>query len=186
MGFRKLAAMFSVVAVASAIVGCSSDTASTPSGSSGTTGALYERLGKAPGIAKAITAIVDAELKDPEIASFFFNQVKTTIPAGHPSRAQIEECLVAQLGNAAGGPEKFPTMVSGGFTCRDMRAAHVGLGIPNGTFSKFITIAAGVLKGAGVADADITTIGKVLDSARPDTVQDTTRDGGGFQAPDGG
>lgn len=182
MGVRKLAAVFCVVAVASTIVGCSSDDSSgTPA-----TGTLYDRLGKAPGIAAATTAIVDAELKDPEIASFFFNQVKTTIPAGHPSRAQIEECLVAQLGNAAGGPEKYPTTVSGGFVCRDMKAAHVGLGIPNATFSKFVTIAAGVLKSAKVADADIMVIGTVLEGARTATVQDKTRDGGPFQAPDGG
>lgn len=175
--------MLGIASIAAvAVAGCSSDDSSTPSGntsSGGTTGTLYERLGKKDGIAKAVDAIVQEELKDPEIASYFFFQ--TTAAAGHPTPAQIEECLTNQLGAAAGGPEKYPTTVSGGFTCRSMVATHAKLGIPNGVFDKFVTIAAGVLKTAGVADADITTVGGVLVGTKGDVVTDTTRDGGAFK-----
>jgi len=209
MSFRYLvlgaAALCGVVGVVS---GCSDDdppanTSSTSSSSSGSSGAtstsssggtsgssgtsgsgaqsLYDRLGKKQGIATAISAIVKAELADPEIASYFVVVGKT---GRAPSAAAIEECLVNQLGSAAGGPAadvKYPTTVVGGFTCRDMRTAHTGLGIPPKTFDKFVTIAAGVLKGAGVADEDITTIGTVLNGTKTDVAQDTTREEGPFR-----
>lgn len=169
------------IACASAVVcGCSSDdtagtqtqqdtgTAATDTG----TGTLYDRLGKNAGIKSAIDAIVADELKDPGIAAFFANNDGTH--AGHPSATQIKECLVLLLGNAAGGPETYPAAVSGGFMCRSMKAAHTGLGIDSATFDKFVTIAAGTLKKAGVADADITTIGGVLNGTKSDIVESTT------------
>lgn len=200
--------------MATAVVGCSSDeTSTTPSGgtsssssssSSGATpgssssssgspstgtpsasGTLYDRLGKKDGIAAALHAIVDKELEDTEIATYFFFQVQNPIPKGHPSRAQIEECLTLQLSNAAGGPETYPATVAGGFTCRDMKTAHMGLSIPAGVFDRFITIAAGVLKGAKVADADIKVIGSVLTGEKDNVAQDKTRETGPFMPPQG-
>jgi len=158
------------------------DTTTTPPADQSS---LYDRLGKHDGIAKAVGAIVAEELKDPEIASYFFFQVQTPVPAGHPTAGQIEECLVAQLGNAAGGPETYPMTASGGFQCRGMTAAHAKLGIPDGVFTKFLTIAAGVLKSAGVADADIEKVGGVLEGARVQVVQDHTRQTGSFVPPTG-
>lgn len=193
-----------LVTGALAAAGCSEDDTPTPaatgssssggtsSGSGGTASdggatTLYERLGKKAGIATAVDAIVAEELKDPEIASYFFFQVQTPVAAGHPSATQIKECLVEQLGSAAGGPETYPATVSGGFVCRDMVSAHSALGIPNGVFTKFLTIAAGVLKSAGVADADISTVGGVLEGTRSAVVQDKTRETGSFdRQPDGG
>ncbi len=167
MGF--VAGAIAAVGVAASI-GCSSSStsgsgSSGASGSSGTPGALYTRLGGHAGIRKAINAIVAEELKDPEIAAFF-GKVGTP---GHPTASQIEECLTIQLGQAAGGPETYPAMAEG-FQCRSMSASHAGLHIPASSFDKFVTIAAGVLKSAGVADADITTIGGVLNSTKTDIV----------------
>ena len=48
---------------------------------------------------------------DADMKTYFFNQVVTPVPAGHPTADQIEECLTDLLGNAAGGPETFPTTV---------------------------------------------------------------------------
>jgi hypothetical protein len=146
-------------------------------------GSLYERLGGHDGISKAVDAIVAEELKDPEIASYFYFQMQNPLPAGHPSAAQIKECLVAQLGNGAGGPEMYPMTASGGFQCRGMTAAHAKLGIPDGVFTKFLTIAAGVLKSANVMDADIQTVGGVLEGARVQVVQDHARQTGSFVPP---
>ena len=188
MGFRAWAVMGMAALAMASITGCSDEesTPASPSGqSTGTTQqSLYERLGKKEGIATAITAIVDAELKDTEMASYFFFQVQNPIPAGHPSRAQIEECFVLQLSEAAGGPEKYAgAKVSGGFTCRDMTTAHKGLGIPEGIFERFITIAAGVLQGAGVKEADIKVIGGVLMGEKDTVAQDKSRMTGPFKAP---
>lgn len=157
----------------------SSSSGGSTSSSGSTTQSLYDRLGKKAGIAAAVSEVVKAELADPEIASYFLFVGK---PGHPPSAAVIEECLVNQLGAAAGGPSSevmYPTTVMG-FTCRDMKTTHAGLGIPAGTFDKFVTIAAGKLKELGVADADITTIGGVLNGTKADVVTDDTRQSGPF------
>jgi hypothetical protein len=128
-------------------------------------------VGGNAGIKGAVKAIVEAEVKDADIASFFFFQSsKNGGPAdGHPSVAAIEECLVLQLGEVSGGPEKYSNAkTTDGHTCRDMKTAHTGFNISDKTFDKFVTIAAGVLKTAGVADADIATIGTVLNGTKKD------------------
>jgi hypothetical protein len=153
-------------------------------------GSLYERLGRRAGIAGAVDAIVARELMDPEIASYFYFQVtpgRGGMPPvdGHPSVAQLKSCLVNQLANVAGGPEQYPGTPADnmGWQCRNMRAAHADLNIPNSVFDRFVSIAAGVLMGAGVAPADIATIGGVLNSTRADVAQGTSRDGGAFVPP---
>jgi hypothetical protein len=162
--------------------GGSSGTATSSSGGSSgtTTQSLYDRLGKKDGINAALTEVVKAELADPEIASYF---VLVGKPGHPPTAAAIQECLLNQLGAAAGGPAsevKYPTTVGGGFTCRGMAESHKDLGIPPKTFDKFVTIAAGKLKELGVADADITTIGGVLNGTKSEIVTDTTRESGPF------
>ena len=175
--------LFSLVLVAgvgAALVGCGSDDdSSTAGGGSGGkcgTGAggaaaggadgastLYSRLGGHEGIKAAIGAIVTAELADDDIASFFAPNLTATHT---PQPADIVDCFTALLGNAAGGPEVYPYKTAGGFTCRSMAAAHADLHIGSGTFDNFVGIAAGVLKDAGVADADIAVIGGVLNGTK--------------------
>jgi hypothetical protein len=137
----------------------------TDTGTDAGTTTLYARLGGHDGITTAITAIVAEELKDTEIAAFFGNVGKT----GHPTKDQVIACFTDLLGHAAGGTELYPATESG-FTCRDMKTSHTGMNIPAATFDKFVTIAAGVLKTAGVADADIGTIGGVLNGTKADIV----------------
>jgi hypothetical protein len=144
-------------------------------------GTLYTRLGGHAGIRSAIDAIVGQELMDPDLASYFFNQVAATVPAGHPTVDQLEECFTDQLGNAAGGPESYPTTVTddaGSFTCRDMATIHQPLHISGGTFSKFVTIAAGELQTLNVSSADIATIGSVLTSTETAIVDQNLADAG--------
>ena len=136
-------------------------------------GNLYGRLGAHAGIRTAVNAIVGQELMDPEIASFFANVGQP----GHPTADQIEECFTNLLGKAAGGAEAYPTTVDG-FTCRDMKTSHAGLHIPGAVFDKFVAIAAGVLKTAGVADDDIVTVGGVLNGMKPLIIDAVTSDAG--------
>jgi hypothetical protein len=177
-------------------VGCSSNGASNPSsgedagnGGAGSdsgaahadAGTLYERLGGHAGIRSAVNAVVQAELGDPDLASYFFNQVATPVPAGHPTVDQLSECFTDQLANAAGGPEAYPTTVTddaGSWTCRDMSVIHAPLHISGGTFTKFVTIAAGELGTLGVASSDIATIGGVLTGAGPAIVDSNLADAG--------
>jgi hypothetical protein len=149
------------------LAACSSTTA-TPAADSGAS-SLYTRLGGKSGITGAVGLIVADELKDAEVAAFFAGLGKN----GSPTGAQLSECLVNQLGAAAGGPASevtYPTKVTGGYMCRDMKSSHASLMITTSVFDKFVTIAAGTLKTAGVANADIATIGAVLNSTKSDVV----------------
>lgn len=216
MGFKCLAVMsvLALTVAAAPMMGCADDettmptssssgasssssssssgaTSSSSSSSGGASGqnttpekSLYERLGKRDGIKGALDKILEAVLADPDIASYFVFVGKDGHP---PSAAVIQECLIHQLGSAAGGPAsevKYPTTVTvmdKTFACRDMKSAHAGLGIPPKTFDKFVTIAAGELKKLGVPDADITTIGSVLTGTKTDVVTDSSREEGPFK-----
>ncbi len=172
--------------------GVRTDTGVASDGAAGDAGGtLYARLGGRAGIAGAVDAIVAQELMDPEIASYFYFQVtpgSSGMPPvdGHPNVAQLKSCLVNQLANAAGGPEQYPGAPADnmGWQCRNMTASHAGLNIPGSVFDRFVTIAAGVLTGAGVAASDIAIIGGVLNSTRAQVAQGTDRDGGSFVPPD--
>jgi hypothetical protein len=168
-----------------------SSTASTCSDA----GTLYTRLGGHAGIRAAVDAIVAAELADPDIKTYFFNQVRTPVPAGHPNAAQIEECFTDLLGSIAGGAEVYPP--DGGvtddagstFMCRaDLTVIHAPLLISGGTFEKFVTIAAGVLQGLGVSSCDIATVGGALDGTKSAVVTPSLADAGSqpFPGYDGG
>jgi hypothetical protein len=170
--FRLLGAAPLLVATGCSTSSATSPSSVTPDGGSGIDGAtttLYMRLGGHAGIRGALDKVVQAELGDPAIASFFFNQIQSPVPAGHPTVDQLTECLTDQLSNAAGGPEAFPTTVTddaGSFTCRDMATIHQPLHISGGTFDKFVMIAASELQTLGVPTADIQTIGAVLASTK--------------------
>jgi len=174
-----------------AAIGCNSSSPSNgnaPDGSSpdsstseASTSTLYERLGFHAGIRAAVDKIVAAELGDPKIASFFFNQVASPVPAGHPTVDQLSECFTDLLASKAGGTETYPATVTdeaGTFTCRDLATIHQPLGISGGTFDTFVMIAATELQTLGVASSDITTIGSVLESTKPAVVSPSVADAG--------
>jgi truncated hemoglobin YjbI len=165
---------------------------STPNDGSVTDGAtttLYERLGGHTGIRSAVDAIVQMELGDPKIASFFFNQVATPVPAGHPTVDQLSECFTDLLASAAGGTETYPMTVTdeaGAFTCRNLAVIHQPLGISGGTFDTFIMIAATELQALNVSAADIQTIGTVLSGTRSSIVNASVADAGEMAYDAGG
>src|SRR5215467_8497257 len=115
---KKVMALTGVILGA---VACGSGSSGT-TGPSGTTSTLYTRLGGHPGIRNAVNAVVAAELEDPEVAAFF----GTVGQPGHPTQDQVAECFTDLLGNAAGGPEQYPTTANG-WQCRDMRSSHEAL-----------------------------------------------------------
>jgi hypothetical protein len=162
---------------------------------------LYSRLGGHAGIRAAINAIVAQELMDPDIKTYFFNQVAVPVPAGHPTADQIEECFTDLLANIAGGPEVYPQTVvtlddagndAGSFLCRDMVTIHQPLKISGGTFDSFVMIAGGVLTSAmgtgpyTYTTDDITTIGGALVGTKSSIVDTNLADAGAqvYPGPD--
>ncbi len=177
----------------------SSGAATDGGGDAGST--LYSRLGGHAGIRGAVNAVVAQELMDTDIQTYFFNQVAASVPAGHPTADQIEECFTDLLGHIAGGPESYPTTVvtlddagadAGSFTCRDMVTIHQPLKISGGTFDTFVTIAGGVLTSAmGTGNytytaADIQTVAGALVGTKSDIVDPAQADAGkqAYPGPD--
>jgi hypothetical protein len=145
----------------------------------------------------AVDAIVAAELGDPVIASYFFNQ--TMGIAGHPTPTQIEECFTDLVASNIGGSEAYPYTVgpfddagvnvgdggagTGTFTCRDMATIHMPLKISGAVFDKFVTIAAGVLMAAPYnlksTDTAFTTLAGLLTGTKGAIVDPNLADAGG-------
>jgi hypothetical protein len=174
-------------------------TASTPdsgtadSGSAGDSGtattSLFQRLGGRAGITAFIDKVLVEELKDPEIAPFFASNLQTPPPAGHPTAAQIKGCLVEQIAAASADPTKgdpaivYPAKLSDGNQCRDMKTTHTGLGISGAVFDKFGAIATLVAKGAGLAEADLKSVGDFLGIQKSLIVEAAPPADGGSDAP---
>jgi hypothetical protein len=119
------------------------------------------RLGGFPGIQAFLKgSAVPALLADPEIASFF----------GHLSESadDIDTCLAMLLDHDLGGSSAhFGAVLTDGHQCRSsMTEIHRGRMIPDAVVDKFIGIVGQQAKLAGVADADIQEVAKVLDRYR--------------------
>ena len=99
---------------------------------------------------------VPALLADAEVASFFGNLSETP--------DDIEECLAMLLDHDLGGSSPHNgTVLHSGHKCRSsMSNIHRGRNIPNKTVTKFINIVGEQAKIAGISDADIQAVAKVL------------------------
>jgi hypothetical protein len=142
-------------ALAAALTGQKSDVTTASAPASGPyLPVLYDRLGGQAGLEAFVKGVVDNHiLTDANLKTFFFNQVASPIPAGHPSARQIEVCFARFVGAALqadtypGTPVSDPANTnSPSFTCRDMVTVHRGastmLHIGSGTFDKFISYVA--------------------------------------------
>ena len=119
------------------------------------------RLGGFPGIFNFLDAlVVPAELADPEIAAFFTRLTETP--------GDIELCLAMLLDHDLGGSSAHNgTILPDGHQCRSsMSDIHRGLNIPDRIIDKFIAIVGEQAALAGVADAVIAQVAKVLDRYR--------------------
>lgn len=134
--------------------GCSDDdndtkpaTNNTMDAGAGSTMTLYQRLGGKEGLEAFVKQVVETKiLTDAELKTYFFSQVETPIPAGHPSATQIVVCFGRFVGAALNadtypGPAVVDTQNTNtpSHTCRDMVASHRPfLNIGGGTFDKFV------------------------------------------------
>lgn len=163
------------MSVGAALSACgSSDDKATPDAGGGTpdaggTSSAYERLGGHAGLLAFVKGEVENKvLKDSNLKTYFFNQVATPIPAGHPSAAQIEECFTRLVASVVGA-ETYPGAAvadaantnTPSFTCRDMAASHVGLKIGDKTFDAFVGVIAADLMPLVVPDGTPLTAGHI-------------------------
>jgi hypothetical protein len=140
---------------------------------------LYDRLGRHAGITMLVKdAFENASggiLTDPQLASYFY--IRTggyAVPGGDsaggaPSLDVVEACFTDLLSNAAGGPEQYPTDEQG-FTCRDMRSAHAGLGITAYAFQRFVSLLASRFVMDGVSSDDLMTLGAAILGTQTDII----------------
>jgi hypothetical protein len=138
-------------ALAAALIGQKNAIVTTGAPSSGPfVPTLYDRLGGKAGLEAFVQNVVEKRiLTDPNLKTFFFNQVASPIPAGHPSAKQIVVCFARFVGTALGADQYPGAPVSDAanvntpnHTCRGMVESHRGantmLHIGSGTFDQFV------------------------------------------------
>lgn len=103
---------------------------------------------------------VPALLADREIASFFGNLTETPV--------DISQCLAMMLDHDLGGSSRHDgTVLDTGHKCRgSMPKIHKGRNIPDRTITKFIQIIGQQAELAGISEADIKAVAKVLEQKR--------------------
>lgn len=103
---------------------------------------------------------VPALLADREIASFFGNLTETPV--------DISQCLAMMLDHDLGGSSRHDgTVLDAGHKCRgSMPKIHKGRNIPDRTITKFIQIIGQQAELAGISEADIKAVAKVLEQKR--------------------
>ena len=101
-----------------------------------------------------------ALLSDREIASFFGNLTETPV--------DISQCLAMMLDHDLGGSSRHDgTLLDTGHKCRgSMPKIHKGRNIPDRTITKFIQIIGQQAELAGISEADIKAVAKVLEQKR--------------------
>jgi hemoglobin len=93
---------------------------------------LYERLGKKKAIAAVVDEFVSRVAADNRINKFF------AATAGDPARLKLfKGNLVDQICEATGGPCKYKG--------KDMKTAHMGMGIGSGDFTALVEDLGGAL-----------------------------------------
>ncbi|MEO7210703.1 MAG: group 1 truncated hemoglobin [Chitinophagaceae bacterium] len=120
--------------------------------------ALYQRLGGNAGITKVVNDGVGIVVADPQLAPYFAVTIQ--------SQERVDDLkanIVDLLGQTVGGPEVY--------TGLSMKAAHVGMGIKDDDFSKFLVDFTQAMQDDGVSADDQATIGAALESFRADIVE---------------
>jgi truncated hemoglobin YjbI len=127
---------------------------------------LYVRLGGEEGVTTVINDFVGRVLEDSKINGYFLN---SRVDGG-----RLTNCLVKFVGNLAGGPQQYPSPSGDPDGCRDMKTAHLGMGISGNDYGDLAGHLVGAMDDAGVAQADIDAVVAAL--TQPDFVDDIVED----------
>lgn len=113
---------------------------------------LYERIGGEEAIEAAVEEFYDRVLADDRLAPFFDDADLGSLKAHQR----------AFLATATGGPAEYDG--------EEMEAAHAHLDVADDDFDRVATHLAETLSDLGVAEADVTAVGEVVESLRDDIV----------------
>lgn len=151
-----------VIALALALAACGSKTKQpdTTAGEGAGTGSataaepqkLYDRLGGKDAIAKVVDMFVANVAADERINAQFQNADITN----------LKTKLVDQICEASGGPCKY--------TGKNMKEAHVGMGITSADFDALVEDLVKAMKDAGVGEQEQRELLSVLGPMKPDIV----------------
>lgn len=114
---------------------------------------LFNKYGGAETVRKLVEAFYKKVLADTLLAPYFKN---TDMVKQHQHQAMF-------IGAALGSTENY--------TGRDMKAAHVGLGITKPAFDKVVELLVETLTEAGVEQSDIAAIGAKLAPIESEVVE---------------
>ncbi len=151
-----------------AATACGDDGGDEPMDTGTTEQTLCEKYGGADNVASVVNTYVVPEIAaDCRVNTFF----TSLTPDG---LAHVSECLTIQVQELFGceGISYAGASSSGGAACRDMKAAHQGLGISKGDFDALIEDVVAALTKAGVEQADIEAAAPALLGMEADIVED--------------
>jgi hemoglobin len=159
MDAMRLSGLTGITLIIGLIAGCSTtdtrpaDTSQPRAEKSMQQGSLYERLGGKPAITAVVDDFVARVAADSRINGRFAN---ANIP-------RLKMNLVDQICSASGGPCTY--------TGRDMRTAHVGMGITNADFDALVGDLVAALNKFKVPEREKNELLSVLGPMRKDIVE---------------
>ncbi len=117
---------------------------------------LYDRLGKEAGIGTVMDDFIVRVVGDAKINGYFLNN--------SVQGSRLKTCLVKQVGALTGGPQKYPGPgeAADADGCRDMKTAHLGMGVSMNDYGDLAGHLVAALQQAGVAAEDVMAITDAL------------------------
>jgi truncated hemoglobin YjbI len=140
-------------------------------GGEGCAAGLYDRLGGEEGIRAVVDDLIFRLVEDPKVNAYFRN-LATNIP-------QIQICLTRKLSTLAGSPDHaYPGNgePADGDGCRNMQAAHAGLGISKLDFGDYTAHLDAALVDAGARASDVALMVERASATEGAIVEDATSD----------
>jgi hemoglobin len=123
-----------------------------------TTQSLYDRLGGTTAIASVVDGFVANVAADARINKFF-----TRVASDTAAMREFKQKLVDQICQGSGGPCTY--------TGKDMKTAHVGMGLTNADFDALVEDLVKALDSAGVPQKEKDELLAVLGPMRTDIVE---------------
>jgi hemoglobin len=123
------------------------------------TSTLYARMGGESGVRAFVDDVLRRAHSDQKISAYFRN---TSVDMDH-----IADCMVDQIGAATGGPQTYPSA-----GCRDMAAAHQGLGVSSHDFDDFAGHVVAAIAATDLSQPDRTELTGVFTATHAAVVED--------------
>ena len=155
----SLTRSFAVVLALAVLAACAAkeEPAADSTSAAATTRTLYDRLGGTTAIASVVDGFVANVAADARINKFF-----TRVASDTAAMREFKQKLVDQICQGTGGPCTY--------TGKDMKTAHLGMGLTNADFDALVEDLVKALDAAGVPQAEKDELLAVLGPMRTDIV----------------